>query len=83
MGSAHIWKEISPYRARLARSVITDILEEGVRNGEFRIRSILHTIELLMSFTDVLASVYPYQNPQEEELFLENLYKGALTCQEM
>lgn len=86
MGTAHIWKKISPYRSRLARSLIGEILEEGVRNGEFRMRSMQYTIDLLISFSDVIASAYPYHNTQEGELFLENLYaflKGALTCQDV
>ncbi len=84
MGTVHIWKEIGPYRKEKARKLYSEILEQGVLSGEFHVRHISHTIELLMSFGDVLPVLYPYGNPREEERFLENLYAfitGALTFQ--
>ncbi len=83
-GMVHVWKEAGPYRAAKARKLCTEILEEGTSADEFHILSIPRTIDLLLSFSEVLTKLYPYDHPEEQEDFLKNMYAfltGALTCQ--
>ncbi len=83
-GMVHVWKEAGPYRAAKARELCTEILEEGTSGDEFQILSIPRSIDLLLSFSEVLTKLYPYDKPEEQEDFLRNLYAfltGALTCQ--
>ncbi|TVQ18881.1 MAG: TetR/AcrR family transcriptional regulator [Spirochaetaceae bacterium] len=82
MGIPHIWERVRGFRETKAAALITSILESGIASGEFRDMHLGHTTRLIMSFGEAVPRLYPYDDEQEAERFLQSLYDfltGALT----
>ena len=82
MGIPHIWDRVRVFRQTKAEALITSILESGIETGEFRDMHLGHTTRLVMTFGEAVPRLYPYDDQQEAERFLQSLYgflTGALT----
>ena len=82
MGIPRIWKRVRVFREEKAGSLITSILQQGIERREFRAMDLGHTTRIIMSFAEIVPTLYPYDDEQEAERFLQSLYAflaGALT----
>ena len=85
MGVPRIWERVRVFREAKAATLIRSILQEGVVRGEFRDMHLEHTTRIIMSFGDIVPRLYPYDDEQEAERFLQSLYDfltGAVTYRE-
>jgi AcrR family transcriptional regulator len=85
MAIPRIWERVRVFREAKAATLIRSILQEGVERGEFRDMHLEYTTRIVMSFGDIVPRLYPYDDEQEAERFLQSLYDfltGAVTYRE-
>jgi len=78
MDVPHIWERVIDYRKKKAKDLFESILTEGSNSERLRKLNVKHTMNLLLCLGECLPQLFPFDDHEEAESFLETFY-GFIT----